>query len=152
MKTSANRHSITDWLQVLFHTMYWMKFLTTHSQWPRKGTWSPSWTTLQTFFKWRSLTCSTPKLYSSCWSCTFPWYPTPICWSSMNFFLCQSTSISRPTSQSHLMSARTTSWLSDTQNLFKLSPALICSHASTSETPSFAREGNWWRQVWKSHA
>jgi len=27
------------------------------------------------------------------------------------------------------------------QNLFKLSPALICIHTSTSETPSFAREG-----------
>jgi hypothetical protein len=25
--------------------------------------------------------------------------------------------------------------------LFKLSPALICTHATTSETPSFAREG-----------
>jgi hypothetical protein len=32
-------------------------------------------------------------------------------------------------------------WPLDTQNLFKLSPALICIHASTSETPSFAREG-----------
>ncbi len=49
--------------------------------------------------------------------------------------------ISRPTCQSHLTSARTTSWLSGTQNPFKLSPALICTHASTSETPSFAREG-----------
>jgi hypothetical protein len=28
MKTSSNRHSITDWLQVLFHTMYWTKFST----------------------------------------------------------------------------------------------------------------------------
>jgi hypothetical protein len=46
-----------------------------------------------------------------------------------------------PTCQSLLTSARTTSWLSDTQNLFKLSPALIYTHASTSETPSFAREG-----------
>jgi hypothetical protein len=53
----------------------------------------------------------------------------------------QSTSTSHPTFPSHLMSARTTSWLSGTQNLFKLSPALICTHASTSETPSFAREG-----------
>jgi hypothetical protein len=44
-------------------------------------------------------------------------------------------------SQSLLMSARTTFWPLDSQNLFKLSPALICIHASTSETPSFAREG-----------
>jgi len=36
---------------------------------------------------------------------------------------------------------RTTFWPLDTQNLFKPSPALICIPASTSETPSFAREG-----------
>jgi len=70
-----------------------------------------------------------------------PWSRMPTCWSFTNFCHCRSTSTSRQTSQSPLTSARATFWPLDTQNLFKLSPALICIHASTSETPSFAREG-----------
>jgi hypothetical protein len=66
--------------------------------------------------------------------------------SFMNFCCFRLTSISPPMSQSHLTSARTTCWPLDTQNLFKLSPALIYTHAFTSETPSFAREGKWWRR------
>jgi hypothetical protein len=45
------------------------------------------------------------------------------------------------TPPSHQMSAKKTSSLVGTQNSFKLPPAQIFTHASTSETPSFAREG-----------
>jgi len=38
-------------------------------------------------------------------------------------------------------SGRTTSWRWDTQNLFKPPPAPTFTPASSSETPSFAREG-----------
>ncbi len=43
----------------------------------------------------------------------------PTCSSFTNFCRCQSTSTSRQTSQSLLMSGRTTFWPLDTQNLFK---------------------------------
>ena len=41
-KTLSNQHSITDWLQGPFLTMFWTKSSTTPWQSPRKGTWSHS--------------------------------------------------------------------------------------------------------------
>jgi hypothetical protein len=66
---------------------------------------------------------------------------TPTCWNFTNFCRYQSISTSRQMFKSPWTWGRTTCWPLVTQNLFKLSPALICIHASTSETPSFAREG-----------
>ncbi len=74
----------------------------------------------------------------------------PTCSKCTNFCHYQSTSISWQIFQSLRMLGRTTYWGLDTQNLFKLSSAEMFTHASTSGTPSFAKEGKWWRQVWKS--
>jgi len=80
-----------------------------------------------------------PKKRNSLSSCTFPLFPMPTCSSCMNFCCFWFISTSSQTFTSHWMSGKTTSWPLDT-------------HASTSETPSFAREGKWWRQVYKIHA
>jgi hypothetical protein len=92
-------------------------------------------------FKWRFPTCSIQKPCSSPSSCTSPWCRMPTCWNSTNFCPYRSISTSRQMFQSPRTWNRTTCSPLDTQNLFKLSPLLICIHASTLETPSFAREG-----------
>ncbi len=149
-KTWSNRPSITYWLQGHFHTTFWMKSWTTHCPWRGKWTWSTLSTMLRTSSRWRFLTYMNPRHRNSDSSSTSLLCPTQTCSSFTSFCRLQSTSTSQQMSQSHLTSGWITCWPLDTPNLIELTPALICTRAFTLVTPSFAREGKWWRKVWKS--
>jgi len=88
---------------------------------------------------------------NSPWSNMFWWSPTTTCSICMSFSHFWSTSTLWPTSPSFPMSVPQMFMLSSIQSHFKLFPAQISTLACTTETPSFAREGKWWKQVWKDH-
>jgi hypothetical protein len=143
-KTLSSRLSTTDWLQALFHMMFWRASSHMSSKLQPRKTWYLLSNLHWTFSKLKSHTSTHQLQMNAHSSSTYQWSPMPTYSIYMNSCHYQSISTSPPTFQSLRMSNQQTSSSLDTLNPFKPFPALTYMPASTSETLSFAKEGRRW--------